>query len=1327
MLIKGNNRVILQKELPMPASIPSATLEKFSSFGDLLRFLRRRAGMTQMELSIAVGYSDAQISRLEQGLRLPDIPTVEARFMSALCLEDEPGAVARLLELAATVRREDAPALGLCPYKGLNSFEEADADLFVGREALTSKITERIIALATGDQSKSGRFFVIVGASGSGKSSLVRAGLVPALRWDKRSANWQIHVLTPSAHPLESLATSFTQDIRSVAATATLIDDLTRDRRSLSLYIKRELNTSGAPLVLLVVDQFEELFALCHSEAERSSFIDNLLTASSGRDGPAVVVITLRADFYAHCASYLQLREALPRQQEYIGAMSSVELRRAIEEPAFRGHWEFESGLVDLILHDVGHEPGALPLLSHALLETWQRRHGHRMTLSGYISSGGVRRAIAETAEAVFTDQFTREQQLIARRIFLRLTELGDETASGDTGRRVKFKELILKPEESIATNAVLKALADARLITTSEDSVQVAHEALIREWPKLRGWLEDNREDLRLHRLLADSAQQWLAVGREPGMLYRGARLQQALEWAAFHVEDMNVLEREFLAASTAFVEGEANEREAQRQREVDAARKLVQVEKEYAEEQRKNAQRLRRRALFLAGTMVSALILAFIALYAWRQTVSEAALSHSLLLASTAQQLNQAGRGDLAMALALKAVDIRQPPPYVERALRAIATSPGTIALLDGHQRDVRAAALSPDGLLALSGSCAKVDDQDRCLAGELILWDTKAKKEIRLWSGHPDWVNFVVFIPESRTALSGSMDGSLILWDLSTGSLIREFTGHARKVTSLSVASDGSVFLSGSEDGTMILWDLASADPIRRFDSQNGPVTSVALEAGGHTALSGSEEGILSIWDVDNGLILKQIAAHALRVNAVAMSTDGSWILSTSNDLLLRLWDRHTGEILKEQTINCRPDKLSLSGDGTLALFSCEGLTYLWDVQNWREQQRLLGHTAYINALDISSDGKVGLSAASDNTVRLWSLQGQFDYQTTDTGVPDAAAVAITPDGKHLLLGSEPPSLWDEGTKRTVKTYPGFDGWIPPGALAVSPEGRYIAAAGGIWPPTDVRSLLIWDFESGEVKCRLEGHRTMLRSVAFSSDSQMLLAGSQNPPERSGDLILWNTENCQIIRRFETMGDVTSIAFSADNSLAITGQGYSPQVTLWDVSTGREIRRYATDQSSGLEAPILNVAFGPGDSTIVGSGVENLYQWDIQSGEILQVYRGHTGIPWSLSVSPDGSYLVSSSETGEIILWEFSTGEELYRLETHVQGINSVTFSPDGKRVYSFSSSGLLTQWQIPGLSQDALLNWIPANRYVPQLTCEERSYYQVKPLCKQSSND
>ena len=226
----------------------------------------------------------------------------------------------------------------------------------------------------------------------------------------------------------------------SVTQTAILIDDLAKDPRSLQLFARRKVGGKNDTHLLLVVDQFEEVFSLCRSDEERASFVGSLLTAASEADGVATVIIAMRADFYAHCANYIQLREALGTNQEFIGAMGDYELRRAIEAPAQRGRWEFEEGLVDLLLHDVGHEPGALPLLSHALMETWQRRRGRTMTLSGYTSSGGVRGAIAETAEAVFTDRFTHEQHAIARRIFLRLTELGDETSTGDTRRRCQFQ-----------------------------------------------------------------------------------------------------------------------------------------------------------------------------------------------------------------------------------------------------------------------------------------------------------------------------------------------------------------------------------------------------------------------------------------------------------------------------------------------------------------------------------------------------------------------------------------------------------------------------------------------------------------------------------------------------------------------------------------------------------------------------------------------------------------------------------------------------------------------------------------------------------------------
>ena len=364
----------------MPSELGTSSLERFASFGDLLRFLRRRAGITQIELSLAVGYSDAQISRLEQNLRLPDIPTVQARFVPALGIENEPRTIARLMDLAANVRREDAPGPGLCPYKGLAYFDESDADLFAGREELTAKLATRMKEMAGGETAKV-RFIGIVGASGSGKSSLVRAGLVPAIRWDKECAGWSIHVITPTAHPLESLASSLTENSESVTAASTLMDDLRREPRALQLFANRRLSGLAGGRMLIVVDQFEELFSLCRSPQEQTAFIECLLTAASEVDGPVLVLITLRADFYAHCASHAALRQALAASQDFIGAMTDVELRQAIEEPARRGRWELEAGLADLLLHDVGHEPGALPLLSHALLETWQRRRGRTTDL----------------------------------------------------------------------------------------------------------------------------------------------------------------------------------------------------------------------------------------------------------------------------------------------------------------------------------------------------------------------------------------------------------------------------------------------------------------------------------------------------------------------------------------------------------------------------------------------------------------------------------------------------------------------------------------------------------------------------------------------------------------------------------------------------------------------------------------------------------------------------------------------------------------------------------------------------------------------------------
>jgi hypothetical protein len=442
------------------------------------------------------------------------------------------------------------------PYKGLAAYDVGDADLFFGRDALIIELVEHL---------RHRRFLALVGASGSGKSSVVRAGLLPALtgkvpagfdgELPTGSGSWPVYILTPTAQPLKELATHLTLDAESVRATTQLMDDMAQDARSLGIALRRMVSGSRVERVLIVVDRFEELFTLCRDEGERKAFIDNLVTAVAPvATGPAVIVITLRADFYGRCLPYSALYALLEQQQKIMDPMTAVEMRQAIEMPARSHALTFEPGLVELLLRDVGvsgaqpPEPGALPLLSHALLETWRRREGSRLTLAGYHAAGDVQGAIAQTADVTYA-RLSPEQQIIARNIFLRLTELSE--GAQDTRRRAALAELIPQGDNAAAVLEVLKLLTDARLVTTHRETAEVAHEVLIRQWPTLRRWLDDNRAALHRQRRLTEAAQAWDAIGRDESYLFRGVRLETAGASAQAPVMPLSALEHAFLEES--------------------------------------------------------------------------------------------------------------------------------------------------------------------------------------------------------------------------------------------------------------------------------------------------------------------------------------------------------------------------------------------------------------------------------------------------------------------------------------------------------------------------------------------------------------------------------------------------------------------------------------------------------------------------------------------------------------------------------------------------------------------------------------------------------
>ena len=1312
----------------MPISIPSSTLDKFTNFGDLLRFLRRRVSLTQMELANAVGYSHTQISRLEQNLRLPDIPTIESNFVFALGLEDEPKVVARLLELAANVRREDAPTPGLCPYKGLNFYDETDAELFVGREALTARLVERVLALtlqpgSVQDKPSSGeatkeRFLAVVGASGSGKSSLVRAGLVPALRWNKTSADWVCSVFTPTERPLENLASILTQENGSSAEK--LVRDMAHDSRGLQEFVFHNFGLKRNAHLLLVVDQFEEVFALCRSEEERASFIGNLLTVSADADAPVIVLITLRADFYAHCANYPALRQALARHQEYIGAMNTEELRRAIEEPAQRGRWEFEPGLVDLLLHDVGHEPGALPLLSHALLETWQRRRNRTMTLSGYTSSGGVRGAIAETAETVYTDQFTREQQVIARRIFLRLTELNDEASTADTRRRATFSELILKPEEAGTTHAVLNALADARLITTSEDAAEVAHEALIREWPTLRGWLEENRDGLRLHRQLTEAALDWHEMDRSEDMLFRGARLAQLREWAAFHSVDMNILEKEFLDASQAWADRDTAEREAQRQRELEAAQKLAETE-------HRSAKQLRRRAIYLMGVLAFAIVAALTAGF-FANRNSTLALQNASI-AQTAQAVSEQAvanftRSD-AQRLAAEA-----------RSLAQSASDPQLIALLSLRSLNTQ---YTPEGDTALTDAAAlpipkkifsdlvKVYSVNFSLDGKYVvtgsydgiarLFDTQTGQEIRQFKANNTERGVkAIFSPDGQTIFASSNDGTVWSWNIESGEVGLHLSYDDAPID-IEISSDSKRLLIGSFTGTPQLLDALTGATICQFVGHTAPVWELTFSPDSRYIATGSVDKTARLWKAENCELIRTFNGHTDGVASADFSPDGKYLATGGWDKTARLWDVETGQELRQfightcylvRSVRFSPDgKYLLTGN-------CDKTAKLWDVQTGLALYTFNGHTDQIWTVAFSNDGRYILTGSHDGTARLWNLEEVFGEHSQFVGHTDSIwGIAISPDGKLLATGGAGKStrLWDLQTGKELHTFDTSD----VNSVAFSPNGRYLLIGAGD------SSVSLWDIQTKRMVQNFVHdpvNNAMVMGVAFSPDGKYALTSGQDAYARR-----WDVQSGALVTTYGLGTDnpggldtLYGVAYSPDGQTVLTG-GWDGVMRLYDTQSGKELRQFTED---GMGS-IYGVAFSP-DGRLAFSGSKDKIArvWDVQTGQVLQRLIGHTAYLYAIASSPDGKLVLTTSADYTARLWDLQTGLELRRFTGHQGPVEWAVFSPDGKTFVTGSDDGTARLWSV---DYNDTMKYLCSN-LLRDFTDEERKQYHIEdnlPTC------
>ncbi|MFC4464633.1 helix-turn-helix domain-containing protein [Streptomyces xiangluensis] len=1184
------------------------TAGQVQQFAFELRKLREEAGgITYRAMAKRAGYAVTTLSQAAAGEQLPTLPVVLAYVRA--CGGEEAQWQARwqqAVEETAGAGPDDGERVE-SPYRGLARFETGDSGLFFGREQLTDDLLDLL---------RRRRFAAMFGPSGSGKSSLLRAGLIPALQHCQEPGlrPAAIRILTPGGHLARAHAPLLTPSTAG---------------------------SSGAD-TFVIVDQFEEVFTLCHDGDERARFIDLLLTARQP-ESRLRVLLAVRGDFYGHCAEHRHLADALRDANLLAGAMNPAELRDAVVKPATATGMTVERALTARLVKEVADAPGGLPLLSHVLLETWRRRRGKTLTVAGYEAAGALEGAIAKTAEEVY-DRFTESQAATARRVLLRLIAPGDGTA--DTRRPAERAELETASRQETAR--VLEALTRARLLALDGDTVELAHEALIAAWPRLRGWIETDRERLRAHRKLTEAAHAWQELGREPGALYRGSRLAAAQEhFGAAHRDDLTDLEHAFLTASV-------------------AAR----------EQEERTATRITQRLRTLTVTLSVLLVLAVTAsLVAWHQNwignqQRQVALSRQLAAQSAALS---GTNPDLAALLATHAYRISPTSQAVE-SLYASATLPLRKALR--HSTPVVTVAFSPDGHLLATGN------RD----GRVWLWDAGTGRLRKSLLAHDGLVDTVAFSRDGRTLATGSHDNTVRLWDTETGHLrmiLRQqpqAAGGGQTVPVLSVAfsRDDRTVATGGDDGTVRLWDTETGhlrmilrqQPQAAGGGQTVPVLSLTISPNGRSLATGGEDGTLSLWDTDTGRVRAVLDDGTSPVDAVAFSPDGRTLATSSRARTVQLWDTDTGRLRRSLAGHAGPfASVAFSPDGR-TLATGDRTVQLWDTDTGRLRRSLAGHAGPVNAVAFSPDGRTLATGGEDGTVRL-SDAAISPRAIHSARIRDTESMAVSQDGRMLATGSSDRGveLWDAYTGRLRISLPGYT--VAVDSLAFSQDGRTLATG------SFDRGVELWNTNTGRLQVSLLGYTGDATSLAFSQDGRTLATGSFDR-----GVELWNTSTgrLQVSLPVAATSEVRMLAFSRDGrTLAVAG-GDHP-VGLWDADTGRLRRSLA-----GHPGAAGSLAFSPdGHILAVGGDDSTVGLWDVSTGRLRRSLAGHPGAAGSLAFSPDGHILaVASTDADTVRLWDTDTGGTVASFSGHTDTVHSVAFSQDGHTLTTGSADQTVRLW-------------------------------------------
>jgi WD40 repeat protein len=1103
----------------------------------------------------------------------------------------------------------DAAAL-TNPFPGLAPFDEPEAALFFGRDREIEEILERLA---------SRRLLAVIGVSGCGKSSLVRAGVKPVLRVGAAQSlpgRWRIETITPGNAPIQALRKSIQAGPDWPATSFDLVEHARQSLRP------------GENL-LLIVDQFEELFsyraATLSQDAGNAAalFVNLLLDAVDQREVPIYILLTMRTDFLGECAQFRCLPEALNDCYYLVPRLTRIQQQEAIERPLQEQGVSITPSLLQRLLNESADDPDDLPVLQHLLRRLWEnwsaRGANGPINDQDYTAVGGWKNAINQEAESVLS-RFPAEEEKI-RLVFQWITDRG-------TGEKP------VRRARSLAECAAVSSLGQERLRGivegfqsrgllkpsdgTGESLVDLPHESVMWQWTRLNGWIGQETERAAQLRFLLQSARQKVPL---VGLALDSA-LKLRVQWNSQRPPTLRYLQEPELEAVDSWVAHSEG---------------LVKAKR-------------RRRVWILAGIATLVGVLAILAVWI---SIRERALRNAAeareLTAWTAVSLGDDPQRSLILGLYAWGKQ-RAMVPGLADFLHAALLHSAIRLTLHGHQDSVWSVAWSPDGsklATASKDNTAKV-------------WDAATGRELFTLHGHLRSVESAAWSPDGSKLATASEDRAVKVWDAATGRELLTVYGHLGDVMSVAWSPDGSKLATASRDNTAKVWDTGTGRELLSLRSHQGQVLSVAWSPDGSQLATASSDKTAKVWDAVTGRELLTLRGHQARVERVAWSPDGSQLATASWDRTAKTWDAGTGtELLTLRGHQDQVLSVAWSPDGNrLGTASGDGTAKVWDARTGREMLTARGHNGPVWSLTWSPDSNKFATSGADHMAKVWEAQAR-ELLTLRGHQNVILGVAWSPDAGKLATSSadKTAKIWEAATGRELLTLRNHQGAVM--GAAWSPDGRKLATAS--WDFT----AKVWEASTGRELLTLRGHQGYVMGSEWSPDGANLATAS-----RDGTAKVWDAgTGRELLTLRGHQGPVMSVSWSRDGSKLATA-GDDATARVWNAATGRELMSL-----HGHRGPVLSVAWSPDGSLLAtGSGDNSAKLWEAATGHELLSLHGHQGYVMSVAWSPDGSKLATASWDGTEKVWDARTGRDLLTLRGHQGQVMSVAWSPDGGRLAS-----------------------------------------------------